>query len=128
MTRQQKWAAGALERVKEYHDAPREQQYRTLCMKMPVLIHQSGLVQALAFVRARSDPKKGDVGKAFCSDLARVYGNHAAQDPGATLSTDAQGAPLPRYLLLTRDVIAVATWFRRFAQSELKKPEGGSDE
>ena len=125
MTRQQKWAAGALERVGRYcKKGQGEREYRTLCMKMPVLVKQSGLVQALAFVRARSE-----LGRAFCADVACVYGLPEAgqQDAGRRLTKQAQDAPLPNYLALTRDLTAIAMWFRRFAQSELKAPEGDSD-
>jgi CRISPR-associated protein Cmr5 len=119
MTRQQKWAKEALARVTVHVGQGDAREYRTLCMKMPVLLMQSGLVQALAFVRSRGEP-----GKAFSADLARVACGLAGDDPGLDLMRTAQDAEdLAVYLALTRDVLDASTWLRRFAQSEL--PPGG---
>ncbi len=121
MTRQQKWAKEALKRVQAYQ-GPDEKKYRTLCMRTPALIQQSGLVQALAFLRARD----GEEGKRFCSDLAAVYAPEQAAkgDPGERLQTLAQSTDaLLAYMTLTRDLIDVAIWMRRFAQAELKSDE-----
>ena len=118
MTRQQRWAKEACARVSARVATQDVRDYRTLCMKMPVLIMQSGLVQAVAFVRSR-----GTLGKAFSDDLAAVYGI-TEPNPGQALMEKAQGAnELTTYLALTRDFIDVSAWLRRFAQSEL--PAGG---
>ena len=118
MTRQQRWAKLALERVRDYQGKDSESKYRTLCMKMPSLLKQSGLVQSLAFMRARDD-----IGKVFCDELATTYGLLATNDKsaGEVLQDQAQNAELPVYLVLSRDLIEVSVWFRRFAQSELKE-------
>ena len=116
MTRQQRWAKLALERVRDYQGKDSESKYRTLCMKMPSLLKQSGLVQSLAFMRARDD-----IGKVFCDELATTYGLLVTNDKsaGEVLQDQAQNAELPVYLVLSRDLIEVSVWFRRFAQSEL---------
>lgn len=126
MTRQQRWAKEALERVKRHKaktkdEAAKESKYRTLCLKMPALLKQSGVVQSLAFMRARS----GDDGKKFCDELAEVYGVTPTQGKSAseTLQEQAQSASLPAYLVLSRDLIEISVWFRRFAQSELNETE-----
>lgn len=122
MTRQQKWAKESFERVSRFKESSEEDRdkYRTLCLKMPALLKQSGLVQALAFIRARS----GEVGKRFCNDLASAYGVGTGEETrGQVLQEQAQKAPLPAYLALSRDLIDVSVWFRRFAQSELAKKD-----
>ncbi len=132
MTRQQRWARKALACVSKQKGptgqkkAPAgSEEYRTLCMKMPILLQQSGLVQALAFVRSRSESGGVRVGQVFSDDLAQVYEVEAANDAdaGLRLLKDAQQAALPAYLAMTRDLIEVSLWFRRFAQSELPSPE-----
>jgi CRISPR-associated protein Cmr5 len=119
MTRQQKWAREALTRVQNMRNGPQEKSYRTECLRMPSLLRQSGAVQAIAFVRSRSD-----AARVFLFDLAAVCRGEApdAIDAlyGAALRSD-----LPQYLALSRDLVDVAVWFRRFALSEL---EGGEDE
>jgi CRISPR type III-B/RAMP module-associated protein Cmr5 len=101
VTRHQHWSAEALKRVSAKKDQSDEGKYRTLCMKMPGLIKQAGLVQALVFMKSRE------------KDLASVHG---AKD----LLHDAQTAELAPYLALTSDLSQISIWFRRFAQIELK--------
>lgn len=124
MTRQQRWAKEALTRVllhkaKSNENRLSEIKYRTLCMKMPALLKQSGVVQSLAFIRARS----GDEGRLFCDELAEVYGLPKQEKPstGEALQHKAQEAALAEYLVLSRELIEISVWFRRFAQSELKE-------
>ena len=133
MSRQQKWAKEALTRVSQHKAKTKEEQkkeskYKTLCMKMPSLLKQSGLVQSLAFMRARDE-----IGKVFCDELATTYGLAATSDKsaGEVLQDQAQHAErLDQYLVLSRDLIDISVWFRRFAQSELAdddKLPGGAD-
>ena len=113
-TRQQRWAAHSYASVHAHaKDAlGDEKKYATLCMKAPSLLRQSGLVQALAFIRARNP----EAGVRFVNDLARALEDRLS---GQELVTRAAGADLPGYLAMSRDVIAIAIWFRRFAQTEL---------
>jgi len=107
VTRHQRWSAAALSCVSAQKAKATEGKYRTLCMKMPGLIKQAGLVQALVFMKSRDD-----TGKTFVKDLTTVYG---AKD----LVADAQAAKLAPYLVLSNDLAQVSIWFRRFAQIEL---------
>ena len=122
MTRQQKWAHAALAKVASHKGKSTESKNKTLCLKMPTLLKQSGVVQALAFMRARS----GEEGKEFCNDLSAVYGVPTldGKTAGKDLQDQAQTVALPQYLVLSRDLIEVSVWFRRFAQSELKAEDG----
>ena len=123
MTRQQQWAKEALKRVENQKERATESKYRRLCMKLPSLLKQSGLVQSLAFMRARDE-----IGKQFCDELAQVYGvqKEGEQSAGEVLQKRAQRAELNEYLVLSRDLIAVSVWFRRFAQAELRDSDGSS--
>jgi CRISPR-associated protein Cmr5 len=121
MTRQQRWAKHAYQCVLSYKangdkaGEAREKKLATLCMKAPSLLQQAGLVQAIPFLQTRSDE-----GKTFVADLARGLDLKSA----AELQTTAHGAPLADYMALSHEVIGLATWFRRFAQAELKGDEG----
>jgi CRISPR-associated protein Cmr5 len=114
MTRQQRWAEGAFTKVKAMKGKPDEEKYSTRCMRMPSLILQSGLVQATAFLRGRDEPGT----TAFLNDFAVVLAEPKAMT-GEALDGAARNADLDKYLRLSRDALQVATWFRRFAQSEL---------
>jgi len=115
MTRQQDWARRAHKLVHNRAKGTKDERakYKTHCMKLPTLLQQSGLIQALVFLRTRENP-----GPAFCDEIAVVYGRSELSD-GAALVSRAENAPLPEYLALSRDIADVSVWFRRFAQIEL---------
>jgi CRISPR type III-B/RAMP module-associated protein Cmr5 len=106
------------------HKEANEDKYRSLCMKAPMLIKQSGLVQALAFFRSREDDVEA---RLFVDHLAAVYtagGGQGAAD-GAALQRKAHGAAtLGDYLALSRELVEISVWMRRFAQSELSGGKG----
>ena len=110
-TRAQDWSKRSFEAVSA-QKGDVTGKYRTACMRMPGLIHQSGLLQAVVFVLARDEQ-----GERYVTDVA------GALTPGedhAALIARAQSAGLAEYLALTRDVLEVTQWLRRFAQIELR--------
>jgi CRISPR/Cas system CMR-associated protein Cmr5 small subunit len=122
MTRQQRWSTEAHKAVLRFKDSPEKEKAKlnTACRKMPSLIQTSGLIQALVFIESRDD------GKRFCDDLAKVYDPKLGDkpykpgdEPRDRLRQKAQKADLAEYLALSRDLINVSIWFRRFAQIEL---------
>ncbi len=114
MTRQQQWATDALKRVTAAAGRKDEGEYRTLCMRLPALLQQSGVVQTLTFLHSRGTGSADQV----LDDVARAYGV-TADNPGIALQQAARKAGLAEYLALSRDLAEVATWLRRFTQSEL---------
>ena len=110
LTREQRWASRALERIQQAKESQNADAYKALVMKLPVLLMQSGLVQALVFVQSRDK-----VGPQMLRDLAAVHGS----TDGNTLLKNARSAEVPEYLALSRELVGVATWLRRFAQIEL---------
>ena len=122
MTRQQRWSKAALENVQGWQgDADRQKRFKTLCMKMPALIGQSGLVQALVFMQSRAGREGGE----YVDALARTYSNPNSNSPGLDLLREVQRADLPIYLAQSRDLIEIATWHLRFAQSLIKSETEG---
>lgn len=123
MSRQRTWAAEAHAEVMKVARTSDQGKIRTLCMKTPSLIHQSGLAQAIVFLRSR---EKG-IGKDFVDMLARVLGTtREGVNSGEKLQKMALGeGDLSAYMALTQDVSDVAAWLRRFAQIELKEDENG---
>ena len=106
-------------------------------MKTPNLIHQSGLAQAVVFLRSR-EKKIGEtfvnalasekkIGETFVNALASVYSkaNPSVKSGEALMKMALTEASLQSYMVLTADVADVAAWMRRFAQIELKQEEGG---
>jgi CRISPR-associated protein Cmr5 len=108
VSRQREWAKAALDTVKALKDKDGETKFRSHALRLPTLIKQAGLAQALAFTQSRDEQGKGLV-----AALATALGRTNLLDRSIA-------AELPEYMALSREAIAAAVWFRRFAQSELK--------
>lgn len=113
MNRAQRMATAALARAEAVKaDASLAGDYKPLAKKAPVLVQQSGLVQALVFIQSR-----GTVGARLLDDLALVLGRPTGG--GAALVSAARTLPTVPYLALTREVIQALVWLRRFVQIEM---------
>lgn len=113
MTREQQRAKSAFEQVSRHQSQPKEwrDQYGGMAHKLPVLVRQAGLAQALAFVDSRGK----EAHRALLEDLAQTVGLSKAK----LLEQSRQAEQLGEYLRLTREVLAAAQWYKRFAQSVL---------
>ncbi|NLA39802.1 MAG: type III-B CRISPR module-associated protein Cmr5 [Smithella sp.] len=87
-----------------------KKKYGKMALKLPVLVQNAGLLQALAFI----EDKKEDPYKALVKDLAGVlgYGDSAERLRNACIDL-----PFGEYRYLTRRAMIALTWFKRFAQS-----------
>ena len=118
-TRQQQWATSAHQEVvkwKEKNSAERAK-YKTWCRRASSLIQQSGLVQALVFMRAKSDDGAGIVGNAFARTLLGPRGTLE------TLVEQAKSDDTSKYMALTQQLMEIAVWYRRFAEIEISETE-----
>ncbi len=124
-TLEQQFAQTIYEQVAQIE--PKSQQakeYGSMAHKLPVLIRQAGLVQALAYVAARG--KSG--AKQLLDDLATTLG-FEGDKPGEQLLARSREATLLDYMRLTREATVALTWYKRFAQSVLgidPTEEGGT--
>lgn len=145
MTRNQRFAVEAMRTVTAFSESLKDtrdadalrKDYLTRAKGFPAMVMQSGLVQSIGFLVAKStpgDPKQGeqadpskkhDAYAHYAASLARVLACESIN----TLHRHAIGeAGAPDYRQLTRDVLLAATHLRRYAQIELKtdaaaKPE-----
>ncbi|MBS3967036.1 MAG: type III-B CRISPR module-associated protein Cmr5 [Truepera sp.] len=120
MTREQRRAKSTFERVSQHQGKEKtwRDQYGGMAHKIPVLVRQAGLAQTLAFVESRGK----DPHRMLLADLAKTV--ELSKD---ALLKQSREAPLGEYLRLTREVLAVAQWYKRFAQSVLDV-EAGAEE
>lgn len=138
-TRDQQYASAIYEqvmKVKEEDKVKRESgakgediatSYGSMAHTLPILIHTSGLAQALAFVASRKD----DAGaKRLLQDLHEIISGSADGD----LLQSVRGSDLREYMYLTEQALAALLWYKRYAQAILgvkageqgeKSPRGG---
>ena len=127
-TLEQRYAANVHAKVQSFADAhPTEDQhsdkqknivkrntYGGMAHKLPVLIRTAGLMQALHFASTRKKEDKPNPVGDLVRDLAAVLDTNAD-----ALLARTREASVPEYMHLTRQVLAVLVWFKRFAQSIL---------
>lgn len=108
-TRGQRMAGVALARVEAVAgNTGLRKEYKTRALGFPALVMQSGLAQAVGFLRA-----KGNNG--YLDDLAAVMTKKDAAGLHATIIH----APMLDYRFLTREALDAAGWIKRFSQTLL---------
>lgn len=112
-TREQKYAESAYNLISEigkngdaYH-----QKYGSLAHKLPILVRQAGLAQALAFAATRKPAAQ----QKLLEHIARTV----LDSDMDTLLHQSRALPLMQYMHLTDDVMLALTWYKRYAQSVL---------
>jgi CRISPR-associated protein Cmr5 len=96
-------------------------QYGGMAHKLPVLVRQAGLIQAMTFVDTRGKPGH----KALLKDLARIVCDGDTESFLEKCRTN----ELADYIWLTRKTLAALEWYKRFAESvlEVKAGEDGGE-
>lgn len=117
MTRDQKRAKSAFERITQYRQKEESwrDEYGGMAHKIPVLVRQAGLAQALAFVESRGK----EAHRTLLEDLAHTSGLSKSE-----LLKKSRESGLGEYMHLTQEVLAAAQWYKRFAQSVLDVEAG----
>ena len=115
MTRDQERATSAHTRVKKFGEdnpnKPERDKYGSMAHKLPVLIRSSGLAQALVFVEARGKPQH--------RELLEHIAATAKYTNTEKLLEQSRTTDLLAYMHLTREVLAICLWYKRFSQSLL---------
>ena len=124
MTLEQRRAAMAYEHVSGVLELERDVQnsYGTLALKLPALLRTSGLCQTIHFLAARNKEKAAQkLLDHLAAQLERISPEVQEKD---SLRQAASKAPFLQYLWLSREAIAVSTWYARLAKSELQVEPG----
>jgi len=112
-TREQKYAESAYNQVhsiwakgETYH-----KKYGSLAHKLPILVRQAGLTQALAFAATRKPEAQ--------QELLKHLAITVIDDDFDELLAQSRTKPLLAYMRLSEDVMLALTWYKRFVQSVL---------
>jgi CRISPR-associated protein Cmr5 len=115
MTRDQERADSAFNRVTQFgniNPSPETKtKYGSMAHKLPVLIRTAGLAQALVFVEARGDENH----RKLLDDIAIT----AKCRDRVELLEKSRTTELMEYMTLTREILAVCLWYKRFGSSVL---------
>jgi CRISPR-associated protein Cmr5 len=101
--------------------------YTSLAKGAPALIMNSGLMQSLAYLRAKNKPQHLDLLGHLCHWLGRTLGGTPVTDRDrfppepaadfATVMAALHAAPSPLYLRATEETLALLRWIRQFADA-----------
>ncbi len=127
-TSSQEYAAKVYEQVADFgkdkdEKSKERRQYGSMAHKLPVMVRQAGLIQAMIFVYTRGKPGH----TALLEHLAQTVSGSDAKQFLDKCRTD----ELADYMWLTRNTLAALEWYKRFAESVLNikaGEEGGEDE
>lgn len=115
-TLSQQYASAVYAQIDAIHgyDADFCKDYGRLCNRFPSLVLHNGLAQTIGFVMAKAGGDPQSTEAVFLNHLAEVL-----DQPINQLLNNVLNASLPDYRRLTRQALAAAIWYKRFAQSVL---------
>jgi len=119
ITLEQKRAQHAYQCIERAKSREKPDDYGRVCVRLPALIRNNGLCQAVAFLEAKAGSGKQHF-KAVLDDLARMIGGFGNNEPGEKLAQKAREAPVGEYQRLMTEAIACANWLKRYAEAILK--------
>jgi CRISPR type III-B/RAMP module-associated protein Cmr5 len=114
MTLEQQRAATAYQHLQVVPEKDRVL-YGAMAQKLPALIRNAGLCQALHFVKSRKKAALDTLLAHLALQLQRIDPGIATSD---SLCTRVRDADLAHYVWLTRETLATITWYGRLARSE----------
>jgi len=137
-TSEQRRADCAFELVKDVESKSWKKDYGRFAHKLPILIRTCGPVAALEFLRTRKKENDGrprgnedGPGETLLQHLATQFAkaNLLAPDKATRdgLLEKVRKAPLPEYIRLTRELLAVLNWHKRLSVSVLDVHAGDGD-
>lgn len=133
-TLEQGRAQYAFKCAEEGRKIPRFKEYKSYCKKIPLLIKTNGLGAALAFISAKKSSDREKPGYAYQLLYQQISGwlmedkRHllAGADAGAgELVARVISLPSVQYRAVTREVLALCLWLKRFAEALI---EGEAEE
>ncbi len=86
--------------------------YTALAQRFPVMVRESGLLAAFAFLSAKAAGNRESPEGRLLSQIAGALGLEPS-----TLEAHLAGLELPAYLQLTRRALEVAVWYKRQAEA-----------
>lgn len=113
-TREQMYAERVYNQIYEIYanGEAYHKKYGSLAHKLPILVRQAGLAQALAFASTRKQPPAQ---QKLLEHLAATVIN----DTFDALLEQSRRKPMLEYMRLSEDVMLALTWYKRYVQSVL---------
>lgn len=112
--RTQKYAEIAYPLVEAIQNTSMEVKYRTLALTFPTMIMQSGLAQAIGFLKAKGESHH----QTMLEHLTKLLDHQVTSEQ---LYQNILKSDIIEYQLLTRKAIEASSWLKRYTQALLEK-------
>lgn len=123
-TRSQRMAQAAFQSIEEAAKQPWKEKYGRFCVRLPALIQQCGLCQALTFLRAKATDEHAKPLQQLLDDLAGASG---WAENGEALLQQVRTVDMTTYQRMTMELLRCAEWFERYAEAYLKIQRGADE-
>ncbi len=94
-----------------------ERKYKSLCKRSGSLVRNSGLMQTVAFFRAKGLKPQEAHHNVLLGHIETGLRDLSLLDGNVTLFERVQGADLPLYMHLTHEVLNLFNWHKRLADT-----------
>ncbi|HHO47332.1 MAG TPA: type III-B CRISPR module-associated protein Cmr5 [Desulfobacteraceae bacterium] len=116
-TKSQIFADAVFPRVQEVAQTQEARKYKTLCKKAGSLVRNSGLMQTIAFFKARGQ-RQSEAHHLTLYDHLQSELRHLQVLPNNTELIDhVRQAHLPAYMHLTRETLGLLNWHKRLVET-----------
>jgi CRISPR type III-B/RAMP module-associated protein Cmr5 len=126
-SKSQRFANAVFPRVEEAARSAFAAKYKTLCKKAGSLVRNSGLMQTLAFFRARAARGEEHFGRLLADLEYEMNGlaiiPAAIGNEGEHLFDHVRRSSVPEYMYLTREALHLLDWHKRLAATLISKEE-----
>ena len=124
-TKSQIYADVAFPRVREANDSVEinARKYKTLCKKAGSLVRNSGLMQTLAFFKARGQRTGEEHHLILLDHLEREMCELGLIGREDNLYETTKTAELPQYMVLTREALRLFNWHKRLCETLIITPD-----
>lgn len=121
-SKSQQFASKVFPNIQQAANSDRSTKYKTLCKKAGGLVRNSGLMQTLAFFRAKGQ-KSNEVHHLdlFSHLEAELRVLNILPQGSESLFEHVRTASVPEYMYLTREVLHLMNWHKRLAETLITK-------
>lgn len=98
--------------------------YGIICLNFPAYVHQCGLCQAVAFLQSKADAQNSSPRKQAYHRFLEDLSQSALKMSGNQFAEHVRKANLIDYQKISREVMALTNWYKRYAEAVLKVEPG----
>lgn len=124
-TRAQNYSKNIYEQFLVIKERPNidENRYGTLCHQFPVMVLQNGLMQGVGYLKGKGEGENQSPEILLLTQIASLF-NYTDTE---SFHTELHNCDISKYQYYTRQVLEMAIWYKRYAESMLEVKSGGGD-